>query len=305
DFHVIGPYFAGNTCMLLDTGQPYCPTRDETKRTTHPDQHDATFVPDGKGGVTIVVGNDGGVFQQHAAKGSDFAATKWGDGTNLGFHTLLPYDADMANDGRTWIGLQDNGSGYIDPGTQKQYMTFGGDGFYVAVDPAKSDIAYSEVTYANMRVTTDGGKTWRDMGPIDEATSAQNLNSYQFANPFVMDPTDPNHLMTAGSQVLESTYGPDTQQMDPQDQTCMQNCWQSVFDSGGMTMSNLGLYGDAAYVGFCDACDVLNHWDTGFHSKLATNVGGSKPPKRMTSDGWHFAKAAGLPNRFITGVAID
>ena len=40
-------------------------------------------------------------------------------------------------------------------------------------------------------------------------------------------------------------------------------------------------------------------------SGIATNVGGTNPPKRMTSDGWHFAKAQGLPNRYITDVAID
>ena len=34
-------------------------------------------------------------------------------------------------------------------------------------------------------------------------------------------------------------------------------------------------------------------------------MGSDQPPKRMTSDGWHFAKAEGLPNRYITGVAID
>jgi hypothetical protein len=54
-------------------------------------------------------------------------------------------------------------------------------------------------------------------------------------------------------------------------------------------------------------CDILNKDpDTQkFHSGLATNVGGSKPPKRLTSDGWHIAKAAGLPNRYITSVVID
>ena len=67
----------------------------------------------------------------------------------------------------------------------------------------------------------------------------------------------------------------------------------------------LDLQGDAAYVGFCGPCDLLNHWSPGFRNGLATNVGGSTPPKRMTSDGWHFAKAAGLPNRYITGIAID
>jgi hypothetical protein len=36
-----------------------------------------------------------------------------------------------------------------------------------------------------------------------------------------------------------------------------------------------------------------------------TNVGGAAPPKFGASDGWHEAKAAGLPDRYITSVRID
>ncbi|MFN2544770.1 MAG: hypothetical protein ABR600_09430 [Actinomycetota bacterium] len=309
DFHVIGPYFADKTCMLLDTGQPNCPTRDTTSRTTHPDQHDAIFVPDRKGGgVTLLVGNDGGVFQQHAKRGQDFEADRWGEGTNAGFHTLLPYDADMANDGRTWIGLQDNGSGFIDGTDQKQYMAFGGDGFYVATDPNNSDVAYTETTFADMRVTTDGGASWACMDPPEDPASGGS----QFANPFEMDPTDANHLLTAGTHVWETISGPATAGTeDPVlGAACLGTKWQDVFDltSGGngvALMSGLAVHGDASYVGFCGPCDLLGNWDTGFQTGLATNVGGTVPPKRATPAGWHFASAAGLPNRYITDVAID
>src|SRR5439155_6404988 len=36
-----------------------------------------------------------------------------------------------------------------------------------------------------------------------------------------------------------------------------------------------------------------------------TNVGGDKPPKIGNTDGWHIAAAKGLPQRFITSIAID
>ena len=309
NFHVIGPYYADQACQMTSAGLPACPTQATPKRTTHPDQHAGLFIPDRKGGVTLLLGNDGGVFRQHVKKGSDLSADGWGQGGfNVGFHTLLPYDAEMAKDGKTWFGLQDNGSGYIDPTTHYQYMAFGGDGFYTAVDPDNSNTAYSEYTYANMRVTTDGGQNWRDMGPIDAANA--NTNSYQFANPFVMDPTNAAHLMTAGTDVFESTFGSDTQQMDPSDDVCLMDCWANVFDlssgsDSSAQMSALALYGNNAYVGFCGPCDLLNHWDTGFVSGLATNVGGTMPPSPMTSNGWHFAAAHGLPNRYITDIAID
>jgi hypothetical protein len=42
-----------------------------------------------------------------------------------------------------------------------------------------------------------------------------------------------------------------------------------------------------------------------FKNGLATNVGGAVAPARGTSNGWHIASALGLPNRFITSIAID
>ena len=61
---------------------------------------------------------------------------------------------------------------------------------------------------------------------------------------------------------------------------------------------------DAAYVGFCGYCDTITQ-GTPFGRGLATNVGGDKPGVAGTGDGWHIAKAAGLPDRIITSVRMD
>jgi hypothetical protein len=306
DFKVIGPYFADETCLLLDNPTPVCPTSDPpttTDLTTHPDQHDALYVPT-EDGVSFIVGNDGGAYVQTVKDGQEFVATGWPRGNNDGFHTLLPYSAEVAKDGTVWYGLQDNGSGKITP-DQKQYMTFGGDGFFVAVDPNNSDVAYSETTFASMRVTKDGGKTWRAIPPPVSET--------QFSNPFVMDPTDASHLMTAGNEIVETVSAPDVcTYVDSEPVLCE---WEQVFALGNaptpggdaLSMTALDLHRDAAYVGYCGVCDVLNQ-DTSrnpFYSGLATNVGGNEPPKRMTSQGWHHADAKGLPNRYISSIAID
>ena len=321
DFEVVGPYFADSTCLLLDFPTNQCVTAEgftNVDDTTHPDQHDALYVPNDDGGSKLIIGNDGGAYVQDVPDGELPDDRAWGQGDNDGFHTLLPYNAEVSKDDTVWYGLQDNGSGKITPGG-KQIMAFGGDGLFVAVDPNNSDYAWSETPNAAMRVTTDGGKTWRYAAPP--------VSSPQFSNPFVMDPTDANHLLTAGRQVVETTHGPDTAQYDPSDTFCLENCWETVFDLGtrdnpGETpddtagtpvgdespenrMSTVELQGDAAYVGFCGVCDVLNNWDDGFNNGIATNVGGDQPPKRMTSQGWHIAKAKGLPNRFITSIAID
>ncbi|HVL90666.1 MAG TPA: hypothetical protein VM841_10585, partial [Actinomycetota bacterium] len=316
-FKVIGRYYAGNTCMLLNTGLPFCPTGRPlaSETTTHPDQHDAIYVPDGKGGVTLIVGNDGGAYKQHVAEAEEFDQTKWGIGINRGFNTLLPYHAQAAKDGRVWYGLQDNGSGYIDGTTREQFMTFGADGGVVAVDPDNSDYAWTESQFAGMRVTTDGGRTWTSAPP--------GITNYQFINPFVMDPTDSNHVMTGGRQVVETVDGPRTctaVQAAGESET-IECSWVKVYDLGthakpgdasasatgsdpANSTTSVALQGANAYVGFCGPCDIINT-TVPYKRGLATNVGGDAPAAKASPDGWHIASAKGLPNRTITSIAID
>jgi hypothetical protein len=69
-------------------------------------------------------------------------------------------------------------------------------------------------------------------------------------------------------------------------------------------MTAITLQGADAYVGYCGTCDVLE--DTRpFRSGIATNVGGSSKPQKLSTSGWHIAKAIGLPERFITSLAMD
>ena len=67
---------------------------------------------------------------------------------------------------------------------------------------ARREYALRRHVYGEMRVTKDGGKTWTDMIPP--------ISNARFVNPFEMDPTDANHLITAGNEVVETTYGPET-----------------------------------------------------------------------------------------------
>ena len=326
-FKVIGRYFSGGSCMLLNLGLPECPTHrpPTTSTTTHPDQHEGLWIPDGSGGATLAVGNDGGFYKQHTAAAEEMDNGGWGDGNQTGFSTLLPYDVAMANDGTVWAGLQDNGHLKIDPATREQFETFGGDGTFAEVDPADENVAYEAYVYGEMSVTTDGGKTWRNMIPP--------ITNPRFVNPFEMDATDASHLVTGGREVVETVYGPETTGQttppvlgDPTpDGTATECCgdhpWTKVYDLGtyghpgdsGATasatdpanqLSALDTLGQSSYVAFCGVCDILNA-EAPFKSGVATNVGGDKPAKRMTSDGWHIAAAQGLPERFITGITID
>ncbi len=297
DFNVIGTYFAGQTCHFLSAPYGLCPTSTpvEVGTTTHPDQQGGIWIPQADGGVCLIVGNDGGAYRQCVGPDGELDNAGWGIGNNNGFNTLLPYNLAVSKNGTVWMGLQDNGTAVIKP-DQQQFMAHGGDGFYTAVHPTISNFAYGETTYADMIVTVDGGTSWADMNPPVKGSA----NGSSFSNMFMMDPTDPNHLITGGFKIVETRAGPNTRAPD----------WVEVHELGTAAsgirfkMTAVEIHGAAAYAGGCGKCSVFNP-DAPFQNVLATNVGGDAEPAKASSAGWHTATAAGLPNRYITGMEID
>ncbi|MDO9453262.1 MAG: hypothetical protein Q7J29_10450 [Stagnimonas sp.] len=275
DFELIGRYTA-----LIGTS-------------THPDQHAGLYIPDGAGGVCLFVGNDGGVFKQCVGMLEPMTQAGWGAGSNDGFYALLPYGVAVAKDGTVWQGHQDNGSGHIEPDTREQIMDFGADGFFAEVDPDNSDVAYTESQNGGLRRTIDRGASSSSIAPPYVRPN--------FANWFVLDPLDANHLLTGAQQIFSTLNAP----------TVTGSTWTEVFNLGTnpvtnaiRTTSTMHVYGPNVYVGFCGDCGSVAI-DTGFANGIATNVGGTLPPQKNTADGWHFATAAGLDSRFIAGIEMD
>ena len=330
-FSVVGKYFAGKSCLLLSLDLPACPgdrePTDPQNLTTHPDQQDAIWVVDEdvRGGRQLVVGNDGGAYRYRFESDKDdkLDNVNWHEGDNDGFSTLLPYFAAVAKDGTVWSGLQDNGNMRVSPKTRQQFETYGGDGFFTAVDPDDSDTSYEEYVFGEISVTEDGGRSWRGINP--ELTAAK------FSTPFAMDPLDSDHLVTAGREVVETLEGPQTSSGQGEGTQ-----WRKVYDLGTKTrhgepgavsssvdpnnsMTAIDVVGDAVYVAYCGNCDTLNKerpQDHLFTNGIATNIGGSKAPKPGTSNGWHYFrrpngrigdanKLYGLPNRYVTSIAAD
>jgi hypothetical protein len=322
-FQVVGSYTAnGGACLVVpeQCGQKQAVAGNTT---THPDQQGSALVPDDNGGVTLVVGNDGGAYTQHVDANSDFDQLHWGDGANVGFNTLLPYGVAMAKDGTVYGGLQDNGELKILPNGEV-HTVYVGDGTFALVDPDNSQIAYDELPNAGINVSTDGGSSWASIDPL--------LDDPDFVAPMVMDPRDAKHIMAGGRDIAETTAGPDTTTCKD-DPTCSPSDtdWKYVFNLGTMKhpgdasadassdpakadgtnaedapnhATAIALNGADAYVGFCGDCDPVKRHRV-FHNGFATNVGGDKPPKIGSSDGWHITAAKGLPNRIITSVTPD
>ncbi|TAJ52105.1 MAG: hypothetical protein EPN60_17275 [Nevskiaceae bacterium] len=302
-WNVFGAYFAGDTCLFLignlglGESAPICPGYDGliNGTTTHPDQHDGIYIPDEDGGVWLFVGNDGGVYRQHSSSATDnFRNDNWGRGVNQGFYTLMNYGIAVANDGTVYYGLQDNTSGKIEPESRRQVRVYIGDGMWAAVHPDNSQIAYYQTPGLALVRTLDGGASYSYIDSFDVGTA-------HFLSPFVMDPKDPEHLVAAGTKVAETSNA------------STDASWTTVFELGVDEVSGaahitrqrpLAVSGDNIYVGFCGPCNLAGS-DTQFQRGIATNVGGDKPAQRGTGDGWHFAKAEGLPNRYIYEIAID
>ncbi len=273
--------------------------------TTHPDQHAGIFIRISREGVPaeldlgvcVFTGNDGGVFRQCTVPGQPFTQAQWGQGVNNGFYTLLPYGLGVAKDGTVWYGLQDNGSGHMEPATGVSFGDFGGDGFYAEVDPDNSDLAYTETQNGGLVRTTNRGATGVDIAPP--------YTRVNFANWFTMDPLDGNHMMTCANEVYETLDAPNVTAND----------WILVFQhtfkdnpDGSQTIFTCtvaDLQGTAMYTGACGDCGVTVN-DAAFQRELATNVTKSGAPAEAGSDEtWRLVGAKGLPNRLITAIEID
>ncbi|MDP9183630.1 MAG: hypothetical protein M3P04_12755, partial [Actinomycetota bacterium] len=309
---------SGESCLFLVAAAPACPTNRgealDATTTTHADQHAALFIPDGEGGVRLLVGNDGGVYTQSttASPTDDFENAKWGNGSSKGLTNLEPYNVARAKDGTIWMGLQDNGTAKITDVYSKGKLlhrariiaTLGGDGIFVGVDPNNSKRAYGETPGGSMYGTVDGGRGWAGMAPP--------ITGPLFVTPFSVDATDADHVMVGGNEIVESGSGPSTGSDD----------WVQVFDlgtqhhpgdknadqtadDGNNIQTAIKVIGSNAYAGYCGVCNVSLSDRRPFRSGIATNVGGSKPGKRYSSDGWHIAKAIGLPERYVTGITFD
>ena len=308
-FHVIGPYAPNTGACLLVILQQACSTQQQVTPfniTPHVDQHAAMWIPQEEG-VTLVVGNDGGAYLQTVGTNEELTQIGFGEGNQDGFHTLLPYGVDIANDGVIYAGLQDNGQIRIETdGTQKHIR--GGDGIFTQVDPKNSDVVWEETPGAGINFSTDGGHTWVGVAPCG-------VDNESFYAPLVMDPLDSDHIVTGGRQVVHTTEGTGVDSGNP----VLCPDWVELFDLGTRLhpgqapeedflsgqpvleegdsqnmMSAAQVRGKTIYVGYCGGCDPVRDHDI-FASGIATNAGGR----------WRIAAARNLPDRLITSITID
>lgn len=275
----IGPYWNfGFKCWNVDPARNTCPS------TTHADQHSIAF-----DGARLYVGNDGGVFRRplRGTVNANGNATDW-ENLNANIRTLQYYSVSVGRvPGGVAVsgGLQDNGGSLLLPedltGNGMMGSPFGGDGGDTLVDPENGCNIVQEYVFLAMEVTTNCGRSdgtvraVRDIDPHDPFP--------RFIAPFEPDAVRPDHWIAGGQYIWINTRGFAIQSGAE---------WAPVFSNGaGHSTTVVASQNDVAWSAWCGPCNT-----TAFARGVSTNYGGA----------WHqLALPASLPNRYVSGLAID
>jgi photosystem II stability/assembly factor-like uncharacterized protein len=278
-WNAIGPYWNFDfRCWSFVDAQNTCPA------TTHPDQHSVAIV-DGK----LYVGNDGGLYARplRGTVNANGNATDW-ESLNANVRTLQYYSVAVGKvPGGVAVsgGLQDNGGSLLLPedltGAGTMGSPFGGDGGDTLVDPDDGCKILGEYVFLAMEMTENCGRSdgtvraVRDLDPHDP--------NPRFIAPFEADTVNRDHWVAGGQYVWLNSRGFAIQSGAE---------WVPVFNNGtGHSTTVVASQNDMIWSAWCGPCN-----NDGFTRGISTNVGGL----------WRqLALPAGMPNRFISGLAID
>jgi hypothetical protein len=303
-WNTVGPYWNfGFSCFSYSPFEGTC-----NHNQAHSDQHAAII-----SGGRLIIGNDGGVY---ARRLTDHNVGDW---TNLNAHldALQYYSAAGSSDATIYGGLQDNGSNKVfptpspvlddrgNPITVNSVQVFGGDGGYTIVDPRNSNNVITEYTNLAAAKSTNGGRTWSSIDPVDPDP--------RFIAPIVMDSSDPNHLLAGGAFVWSSNAGVAGVTAG----TGAATDWKSIFDVrtalGGNASSQVTALDAVTVKGvqyvaaaWCGPCNPSFSSGSGFKAGLVmlNNSGGTWHASSQVCTGGSCT-ASGLANRYISGVRID
>ena len=236
--------------------------------TSHVDHHAFAFDPlDPR---RQIVGHDGGIDYS-----TNDGAT-WTKVEALPVTQFYHITMDQTNPERLYGGTQDNGTVRTTNGLLNNWSDiYGGDGFYVIVDPANSNIIYAESQFGRLGKSTDGGFTF---------TSALNgidpNDPTDWSTPVVMDPNNSQVLYYGTNRVYRTANGADL--------------WKPISDdlTDSEPGSRLGKVTTIAVAPGNSAVIYVGTDDS--HVWVTADIGKT----------WSEISAA-LPYRWVTRVAVD
>jgi photosystem II stability/assembly factor-like uncharacterized protein len=158
----------------------------------HVDQHALNAHP--LNNDFVVLGNDGGVYT------SQNGGNTWTHLENLPNIQFYTSEIDYQNPDRLYGGAQDNGTNRTMTGDLDDwYSIYGGDGFYVLVNPQNNQYVYANFQYGGLGRSTNGGSSFQG------ATNGLGSDRFNWMSPLVFNPNNPSTLYYGGSKVYKST----------------------------------------------------------------------------------------------------
>jgi len=159
----------------------------------HVDQHAVSIHP--LNNNFVLLANDGGLYS------STNSGTSWTWNQNLPITQFYTCELDYQHPERLYGGTQDNGTNRTMTGNIDDWeFIYGGDGFYVLVDPEDNNYVYAEYQYGNLARSTNGGQSFTG------ATSGiSNSDRFNWMCPVVFDPTNPATLYFGSNKLYRST----------------------------------------------------------------------------------------------------
>jgi photosystem II stability/assembly factor-like uncharacterized protein len=159
----------------------------------HVDQHGMYIHPTNPN--FIVAGNDGGVYK------STNAGSSWNFITSMPITQFYTCDVDLQYPNRYYGGTQDNGTNRTLTGTPNSWQQiYGGDGFYVLVDPSNNNYVYAEYQYGGFARSTNGGNNF-SYG----LNGVSGTDRFNWSTPFIIDPTNPTVLYLGTHRLYKTT----------------------------------------------------------------------------------------------------
>jgi photosystem II stability/assembly factor-like uncharacterized protein len=159
----------------------------------HVDQHGMYIHPANPN--FIIAGNDGGVYK------STNAGASWAFITSMPITQFYTCDVDFQYPNRYYGGTQDNGTNRTLTGNPNGWQQiYGGDGFYVLVDPSNNNYVYAEYQYGGFARSTNGGNNF-SYG----LNGVSGTDRFNWSTPFVIDPTNPAKLYLGTHRLYKTT----------------------------------------------------------------------------------------------------
>jgi photosystem II stability/assembly factor-like uncharacterized protein len=201
---------------------------------THGDHHDLWIDPNNND--HLIAGDDGGLWYSYDRGG------RWWKAENLPISQFYHVSVDMERPYRVYGGLQDNSSWvgasqYPGGITNSQWENmYGGDGFWMFVDPTDPDYIYAEAQGGNIGRINRKTHEIRDIMPLPH--SSDEKLRFNWNTPIHVSPTR-NGTIYLGSQFLfrSTDFGQSWARISP-DLTTNDPRKQKQEQSGGVTVDN-------------------------------------------------------------------